>query len=146
MFLICSCQGEIVSLENSDSIKREEFRHKLKEEWALMWRERFDDRVKAEGIAIRDYPSLFMDRGFVIFASRDSKTPSFSEIVDFWASQGLIYSPNASVGGWGKFIRTELRKSINSRAKSFDRSLLKQHGKNGKQQLKKGGRGWLHRK
>jgi len=133
-------------MEVSDHSQQEEFRRRLKEDWALMWRERYDDRVKAEGIAIRDYPSLFMDRGFVIFASRNAKTPNFSEIVDFWASQGLIYAPNASVGGWGKFIRTELRKSVNSRAKSFDRSLLKQHGKNGKQQLKKGGRGWLHRR
>jgi hypothetical protein len=133
-------------MEVSDHSQQEEFRRRLKEDWALMWKERYDDRVKAEGIAIRDYPSLFMDRGFVIFASRNVKTPNFSEIVDFWASKGLVYSPNASVGGWGKFIRTELRKSVNSRAKSFDRSLLKQHGKNGKQQLKKGGRGWLHRR
>jgi hypothetical protein len=133
-------------MEVSDYSQREEFRRRLKEDWALMWRERYDDRVKAEGVAVQDYPLLFMDRGFVIFASRNAKTPNFSEIVDFWASQGLTYSPNPSVGGWGKFIRTELRKSINSRAKSFDSSLLKQHGKNGKQQLKKGGRGWLHRK
>ena len=131
-------------MESSDNIQQEEFRRKLKEEWALMWRERFDDKIKAEGITVRDYPELFMDRGFVIFASRDAKTPNFHEIVDFWASQGLIYSPDPSVGGWGKFIRTELRKLGHSRARSFDNGMLK--GKNGKQQLKKGGRGWLHRK
>jgi len=131
-------------VESSDNIQQEEFRRKLKEEWALMWRERFDDKIKAEGITVRDYPELFMDRGFVIFASRDAKTPNFHEIVDFWASQGLIYSPDPSVGGWGKFIRTELRKLGHSRARNFDDATIK--GKNGKQQLKKGGRGWLHRK
>ena len=131
-------------VERKDHIQQEEFRHKLKEEWTLMWRERFDDRVKAEGIAVQNYPLLFMDRGFVIFASRNAKTPSFSEIVDFWASQGLIYSPDPSIGGWGKFIRTELRKTIHSRARNFDDSLLKR--KDESQQLKKGGRGWLHRK
>lgn len=130
-------------MEVSDHAKREEFRCRLKDEWALMWKERFDDRIKAEGIAVQDYPLLFMDRGFVIFASRNAKTPSFSEIVDFWASQGVIYAPNPSVGGWGKFIRTELKKTPHYRARSFDNSELKH--RNGKQQPKKGGRGWLHR-
>jgi hypothetical protein len=109
-----------------------------------MWKERYDDRLKAEGVAVRDYPSLFMDRGFVIFASRNARTPSFSEIVDFWASQGVVYSPDSNVGGWGRFIKTELRKVPHSRARSFDRSQLKPE--NGKQQLKKGGRGWIHRR
>jgi len=130
-------------VESSDHIQREEFRRKLKDEWTLMWSERYDDRVKAEGVAVQDYPLIFMDRGFVIFASRNVKTPSFYDIVDFWASQGLVYSPNPSIGGWGKFIRTELRKTAHSRARSFDNDMLK--CKNGKQQLKKGGRGWLHR-
>lgn len=131
-------------MERNNYTQREEFRHKLKEEWTLMWRERFDDRVKAEGVAVKDYPLIFMDRGFVIFASRNVKTPNFSDIADFWASQGLIYAPNPSVGGWGKFIRTELRKNTHSRARNFDNSLLKRKDKN--QQLKKGGRGWVHRK
>lgn len=132
-----------MQVENNIYTKREEFRSKLKEEWKLMWRERFDDRVKAEGIAVQDYPLLFMDRGFVIFASRNNKTPSFSEIVEFWASQGILYAPDPSAGGWGKFIKTEMRKTANSRARSFDRSMLQSKGK--KQQLKKGGRGWIHR-
>jgi len=74
-------------MENSDRVKRDEFRRRLKEEWKLLWRERFDDRIRAEGVAVRDYTLLFMDRGFVIFAARDAKAPSFSEIVEFWASQ-----------------------------------------------------------
>ena len=130
-------------MSNSEPVKRDEFLRRLKEEWGLLWRERFDDRVRAEGVAVRDYPLVFMDRGFVVFASRDAKAPSFSEIVDFWASQGCIYAPDPIVGGWGKFIRTELRKVLHSRAKMFNEGQPKREGK--KQQLKKGGRGWLHR-
>jgi len=125
-----------------ENVKQDEFRQKLKEEWALMWNERFDDKIRAEGVAVRDYPLLFMDRGFVIFASRDAKIPSFSEIVTFWASQGHVYCPDPSVGGWGKFIRTELRKVTHSRARNFER--IQPKCKSEKQQQKKGGRGWLH--
>lgn len=129
-------------LEKSDRFRRDEFRQRLKEEWRLLWRERFDDRIRAEGIAVRDYPLLFMDRGFVIFASRDAKAPNFSEVVEFWASQGFVYAPDPAVGGWGKFIRTELRNVLHSRAKMFNRGQPKRKGE--EQQLKKGGRGWLH--
>lgn len=121
---------------------RDEFLRKLKEEWKLMWRERFDDRLRAEGIAVRDYPLLLMNRGFVIFASRDAKTPTFSEIKDFWASQGLIYSPDPTVGGWGKFIRTfVLSRQCSKRDKRAQRYVEDKHKG---QQPKKGGRGWLH--
>jgi len=106
-------------VEGKDRVAQEEFRKKLKEDWGLMWTERFDDRVRAEGIVVRDYPLLFMDRGFVIFASRDVKMPSFSEIVEFWASQGSVYAPEPAFGGWGKFIRTELRNVAHSRARVF---------------------------
>lgn len=129
-------------MESKDRTERDEFRNKLKEEWRLVWRERYDDRIKAEGIVIRDYPLVFMDRGFVLFASRESKTPTFSEIADYWASQGRIYAPSPDVGGWGKFIRTELRKASHSRARVF--SHKPSRSENAKQQLKKGGKGWLH--
>ncbi|MEM2506760.1 MAG: hypothetical protein QXF61_06960 [Nitrososphaeria archaeon] len=130
-------------MENSGLLRRDEFLRRLKEEWQLMWRERFDDKVRAEGVAVRDYPMLLIDRGFVIFASRDVKAPSFSEVVDFWASQGYVYVPNPIVGGWGKFIRTEIRK-LQSKAKMFNEDQRKRGREGKKQQLKKGGRGWLH--
>jgi len=123
--------------------KRDEFWFRLKQEWRLMWMERFDDRVKAEGVAVQDYPLVFMSRGDVIFASRDAKTPSFSEIRDFWASQGLVYAPDPNVGGWGKFAKTYLvHRSVKRRAAVSANFLGENLGK--KQQLKKGGRGWLH--
>jgi len=63
-------------VESKSRDERDEFRRKLKNEWKLIWTERFDDRLKAEGIAVRDYPLLFTDRGFVLFASRATKIPS----------------------------------------------------------------------
>ena len=126
----------------SNRAQRDEFRKHVKEEWVLMWRERFDDKLRAEGIVAKDYPLLFMDRGFIVFASREAKTPTFSEIIDFWASRGMVYAPEPQVGGWGKFIRTELRNVTHSRARVFVDQRLRLDSK--KQQLKKGGRGWLH--
>jgi hypothetical protein len=126
-----------------DNTKQREFRRKLKEEWKLLWTERFNDKIAAEQIAVRDYPLLFMDRGLVIFASRDAMAPRFSEIVAFWASQGTVCAPDPSVGGWGKFIRTELRSIILSGDRKFENGQPK-HEKE-KQQMKKSGRGWLHK-
>jgi hypothetical protein len=136
-------------LSNEKQVKREErdeFLRRLKEEWRLLWRERFDDRFRAEGVAVRDYPLLSTDRGFIVrglivFASRDAKAPSFSEIVNFWASQGYVYAPNPNVGGWGKFIRTFII-GRSYRRKRESAELLDENCK--KRQLKKGGRGWLH--
>jgi hypothetical protein len=108
-----------------------------------LWRERFDDKVRAEGVSVRDYPLLFVDRGVVVFAVKGAKSPSYSDIVDFWVSKGLVYSPDPLLGGWGKFIRTELKKHAHTRASKFSDNHLK--GKAEKQQAKKGGRGWLHK-
>jgi len=120
---------------------RENFMKKLKEQWVFLWNERFNDKIRAEGIAVRDYPLLFMDRGSVIFANRDTKIPSFVDIIDFWASMGLIYAPNPEVGGWGKFIRMEIRK-LRSKRMASQRYETKHDSE--RKQLKKGGRGWLH--
>lgn len=134
--------GGTVLVGSSDRARRDEFLRRLKEEWRLMWRERFDDRVRAEGVAVRDYPLVLVDRGCVIFASRDAKAPSFSEVVDFWASQGLVYAPDPAVGGWGKFIRNFIIRR--SERRRIMESAKPSNGSCKKQQLKKGGRGWLH--
>ncbi|MEM3602296.1 MAG: hypothetical protein QXN87_06460 [Candidatus Bathyarchaeia archaeon] len=123
-----------------DREKMEEFRKRLKTEWRLMWMERFDDRVRAEGVAVRDYDLLFVDRGSVIFASRDAKTPSFPEIMEYWISKGHVCYSDPKTGGWRKFIRTVLAMQKSRRGgKRIPMEDEKQ-----KQQLKKGGRGWLH--
>jgi len=130
-------------VEPESRAERDAFRSKLKEQWSLLWTERFDDRVRAEGVSVRDYPLLFTSRGHVIFATRDAKTPSFSQIMEVWASQGMVYSPDPDVGGWGKFIRTELYRAAHSRARTYVNGQSKCERE--KQQLKKGGRGWLHK-
>jgi hypothetical protein len=129
-------------VESTSRDERDALLNRLKGEWRLLWRERFDDKVKAEGVSTRDYPLIFVSRGHVIFASRAAKTPSFSEVVKSYASQGLVYSPDPSVGGWAKFISAELRKVVHSRARAFVNSRPKCDKK--RQHLKKGGRGWLH--
>jgi hypothetical protein len=113
----------------------------LKKEWKLLWSERFDDRVSAEGVAVRDYPLVLVERGCVVFAVRDAKAPSFSDVVDHWAAQGKVYAPDPVSGGWGKFVRTHIRGQTISRGKMFGE---KQPGRK-RQQSKKGGRGWLHK-
>ena len=130
-------------MEAKDREERDEFRRRLKDEWAAMWMERFDDRVRAEGIAVREYPLLLTDKGMVLFASRNAKTPAFSDLVAHWASQGMVYSPNAIEGGWGKFIRTALQTSAHSRAQAYGCDKSRVSSVRG--QLKKGGRGWLHK-
>ena len=107
-----------------------------------MWRERFDDRVRAEGISTKDYSLIFMGRGDVVFASRQAKLPNLSEVMDYWASEGKIYAPSPSEGGWGRFIRTYVQRDAHSRARKFREQVVEE--KKAGSQLKKCGRGWLH--
>ena len=130
-------------MEPKSRVERDAFRGKVKEEWGLLWTERFDDRVRAEAVSVRDYPLVFTSRGHVIFATRNAKAPSFSQIMEVYASQGLIYSPDPDVGGWGKFVRTHVGRVAHSRARAFVNGQSKCE-KDG-QHRKKGGRGWLHK-
>jgi hypothetical protein len=116
----------------------------LRAEWKRLWRERLDDRVRAEGIAKQDYCPLFVEKGTVIFATRDFKLLSFREILE---EHGIgdayrFVSPAPTVGGWAKFIRSSISRS---RPKRGSRRILQRFVEEKKpQQLKKGGRGWLH--
>jgi len=116
----------------------------VKMQWGLLWRDRIDDRVRAEGIADRGYSLLFVDRGDVIIATRDFKPLSLREILQQHKPPEVeadrVIPPSPSVGGWGKFIRDVLRKQRVARRR---KELLEKPDAEG-QQLKKGGRGWLH--
>ena len=116
----------------------------LREEWKRLWRERIDDKVRAEGIANADFSNLFVDKGTIIFATRDFKQLSFREILQQHKLVDLdrILPPNPTVGGWGKFIRTVIAKQRSSRRAR--RAHQDERGEKQRQQLKKGGRGWLH--
>jgi len=119
-----------------------EFVDELRGEWKLLWRDRIDDRVRAEGIADREYSKLYVERGTVIVATRDYKPPDFVEILKQHISSDAekLVPPNPAVGGWGKFMRNVLRKQ---RRLTRRRTLHEPDRREG-QQLKKGGRGWLH--
>jgi len=115
----------------------------LKVEWKRLWLERLDDKVRAEGIAIEDYSSLFVDKGTVIHATRDFKALNFKEILEQHQIENTdrYIPPPKEVGGWNKFIKQQITSKNHSKTK---RAELYEAEKKEKQQPKKGGRGWLH--
>ncbi|MCW4019194.1 MAG: hypothetical protein NWF00_11050 [Candidatus Bathyarchaeota archaeon] len=116
----------------------------LKTAWKKLWKERFDDRERAEGIAVADYSSLFVDQGTIIHATRDFKALNFKEILERHQIDNAerFIQPDPHVGGWNKFIRKEITNQKPNRKK---RAEAYRPEKKEPQQPKKGGRGWLHR-
>jgi hypothetical protein len=120
----------------------------VRAEWRVLWRERIDDRVRAEGLASQDFSLLFVERGTVIVATRDFKLLDLKEILRLHEIEDaeLFVSPHPSVGGWGRFIRTVIRQQ--SRATQWKETAPvrpRRAGRKKNLQLKKCGRGWLHR-
>jgi hypothetical protein len=115
----------------------------LKVEWTSLWCERFNDKVRAEGVSLADYHKLKVKRGSIIHATRSCRTLIFKEIL----KENLVVNPDryiqpaSSEGGWNKFIKTQITNPsapIRKRAASY--VPVKPKGS----QPKKGGRGWLH--
>ena len=122
-----------------------DFIEELKKQWKKLWRERFDDKIRAEGIANQDYHILFIERGLVIIATRDYKPLDFIEILQRHKPPDVgdeVIPPSSSVGGWGKFARDFISKQ--KRFIRRGRPVPSEPKHKGKQQHKKGGRGWLH--
>ena len=117
------------------------FVDELRGQWKDLWRNRIDDKVRAEGIAKKDYLGLFVDRGTVIMATRNFKPLEFFDIVQQYMpfDAEKLLPPNATIGGWGKFIRNKIRNQKKTRKLVLPKSTHKKD-----QQRKKGGRGWLH--
>lgn len=116
----------------------------IKAEWKRMWWERIDDKVKAEGIANEDFSLLFVEQGTVVFATRSFRPPDLREIIEQHRipDADRIVPPNPAVGGWGKFIKETL---VHQRPRRKNRSHRQYCApEKQRQQLKKGGRGWLH--
>ncbi len=118
-----------------------EFKRWLKIEWADLWKSKFDDEIIAEGISLRDYSLLDVDKGEIIHASRDYKPLKFREILEKnlggEAAERVDVDPH--VGGWKRFARENLPKREKKTARGapkipFDLS----------QQQRKGGSGWLN--
>jgi hypothetical protein len=117
----------------------------VKAEWKQLWRCRVDDKVRAEGVADRAFSLLFVERGTVIVATRDFKPLDFKEILRVHRFENVdrLISPHPSVGGWRKFARTVLNRQTRARSNFYLPPFLVRVKD---LQLKKGGRGWLHKK
>lgn len=122
-------------------LNQKEFVEELRVEWRRLWSERVDDKVRAEGIAVNDYSSLFIDRGTIIHATRDFKVLNFRDILKEYeiVNAERYIPPSPQVGGWTKFVKDNIAKQ--NRARLIRRC---QEEKKEKQHLKKSGRGWLH--
>jgi hypothetical protein len=120
------------------------FVDELRVQWKDLWQNRIDDKVRAEGIAKKDYLNLFVERGTVIMATRDFKPPEFFDIVQEYLSidSEKAVPPNSTIGGWGKFVRNNIRKQKKPTRRFAPPKPTPKRG----QQQKKGGRGWLHAK
>jgi hypothetical protein len=124
-------------------LKQKEMVDELKIEWRRLWRERVDDKVRAEGIAVDDYSVLFIEKGTIIHATRDFKAITFKDILDQHEiiNAPRYIPPDPQAGGWTKFVKENITKQ------STKQKFVEFYGaqKTEKQQLKKNGRGWLHR-
>jgi hypothetical protein len=124
------------------ALTTKEMVEELKVQWKKLWQERVDDKVRAEGIATADYCDLFVEKGTIIHATKDYKALNFRDILEQHqiANVDIFISPNPQIGGWTKFIKT----NITSLPRRRKRASLYCADKKEKQQPKKGGRGWLH--
>ncbi len=126
------------------STPEKEMVEEIKVQWKMLWSERVDDKVRAEGIANGNYSKLFVDKGTIIHATRAFKALSFREILEQNQIQDVdrVIPPSPQIGGWNKFIKTSIAIKVPEKGR---RALAYEKPKKEKQQLKKGGRGWLHR-
>jgi hypothetical protein len=139
-------KSPLISTCESKAQAQKKLVEELKTQWKLLWSKRFEDKVRAEGISIDEYIALSVEQGTVIHATKDFKALNFKEILEkhLVENPDRYVAPNVNVGGWGKFIKTEINPS-NQRRNSLtsicgDKKARKRTG----QQSKKGGRGWLH--
>jgi hypothetical protein len=125
------------------SLTTKEIVEELKVQWRSLWQERVDDKIRAEGIAAADYCDLFVEKGTIIHATRNYKALNFKEILEQHQilNADRFIPPSPQVGGWTKFIKTNIT-SLQPRRKK--RAAFYCADKKEKQQPKKGGRGWLH--
>jgi hypothetical protein len=116
----------------------------LKLQWKQLWSERFNDKIRAEGISVADYEKLQVQKGTVIHATRDYKALNFKEILEEHHVENpeRHISPNNQDGGWSKFVKTQITNTPRKRAMPE----IESNKKANNNQTKKGGRGWLHKK
>jgi hypothetical protein len=134
---------EAKDLSVEDRIKaQKQLVEELKSQWKLLWNQQINDKVRAEDISSDNYDKLQVERGTVIKASRDYKPLNFRDILEEHVEKPENYiAPNVQVGGWTKFVKTE----ITGASQKHRRAQAYIPEKKAVQQPKKGGRGWLHK-
>ena len=128
-----------MALSNKEKVEE------LRLRWKKLWKERFDDKVRAEGVATTEYNDLFVEQGTIIHATRSFKTLNSKEILEQHQIENIdrFIPPDPQIGGWTKFIKTNV---TNQSQRKYRRAQLYcDRNKPEKQQIKKGGRGWLHK-
>jgi hypothetical protein len=127
-----------------DEVDQKDMVEALRAQWKKLWQERVDDKLRAEGMANADYCDLSVEKGTVIHATRDFKVLNFKEILEMHQilNAERYIPPRPQVGGWNKFIKTNLS---NQKPRKTKRADSYQEEPKEKQQPKKGGRGWLHK-
>jgi hypothetical protein len=115
----------------------------LRVQWKQLWSDRLNDKVRAEDISASTYDSLRVERGTIIHASRDYKPLNFKEILEEHKVENPqnFIAPNVNVGGWTKFVKTEITSKSPQKRRQREYAVEKKVC----QQPKKGGRGWLHK-
>jgi len=119
-----------------------ELRRELKTEWARLWQTKYDDQVRAEDVSSREFHRLFVDRGEIIYATRDYKPLSFREILErhIGAETAGRAFPDPEVGGWRKFVKEHIKK-IGPEERREQHKVKPDLA----QQQRKGGHGWRNK-
>lgn len=131
----------MVNPNNSEFIKdrsmAEQIRLDLKNEWKLLWKNKYDDKKLAEGISTEEYLNLNVKQGEIIYATKKCKSIDFYEILE--KKIGKDYNkkivPSPQIGGWRKFAKENLQKTRKEKPK-INVDLIQQQRKHGK--------GWLN--
>lgn len=118
----------------------------LKIQWKLLWSQRFEDKVRAEGVSTSEYTALSVEQGTIIHATKDFKALNFKEILqkNLVENPERYIPPDVNTGGWKKFIKTDINAPKSLRNNYSSTLKEKKANKDPKQHPKKGGRGWLH--
>jgi hypothetical protein len=115
----------------------------LKVQWKLLWNERFNDKLRAEGVSEKDYEMLKVERGTVITATRDFKVLNFKDILEkhLIEQPDRFIQPNVNVGGWNQFVKTKIN---TQKSQKSNPTLRETSNKPMTSQSQKSRRGWLH--
>ncbi len=116
----------------------------IRTEWKRLWEERLDDKIRAEGVATKNYSIIFVEKGTVIHATKDYKALNLRDIIKQHEIENpdRYILPDPKIGGWTKFIKTGISPKLSHNKR---RTNLFSNKKIKKQHPKKGGRGWLHK-